>query len=127
MLKDLKNSAYFILVFVTLNSVIISNSYRESNYEVIKEICEPESIYCSDKNMCLKADCIRDYLTLQENNQNCPPLTNYCYETDECLPNCPKLTATQENKNVLTVSLIVFLNLFKNKIIKNFLTKCLNN
>jgi hypothetical protein len=107
--------------------VIISNSYRESNYEVIKEICEPEYIYCSDKNMCLKVDCIRDYLTFQENNQNCPPLTNYCYETDECLPNCPKLRTTQENKNVLTVSLIVFLKLFKNKIIKNFLTKCLNN
>jgi len=105
MFKVVKSSAFFVSIFVTLNSVMSGNSYRESNYEISEQVCGPDSIYCSESNVCLKIDCVHKNLMDSNNyhrsNGCCPIQTNYCNQTDECLPHCRDQTTKRENTYIL--------------------------
>jgi len=104
MFKVLKISVCFISILLSPSSAISRNSYRESNYEISEQVCGPDSIYCSESNVCLKIDCVHKNLIDSNNyhrsNGCCPIQTNYRNQTDECLPNCSQ-TTKRENKYIL--------------------------
>lgn len=70
------------LVYESKSTQIASST---SNYDTIKTNCTPYLVYDPLTEQCLSPLCIENIL---KELDACPPKTQYCAETDECLPVC---------------------------------------